>query len=328
MRRFMLPSTLFGTILAILLQAGGAQAQATRTWVSGVGDDANPCTRTAPCKNFAGAMSKTAAGGIINCLDSGGFGAVTINKSITIDCSHVFAGILAPGTNGVNITAAATDIVILRGIAIEGVGTGLVGISAATGTTVHVENCRIFGFRGGAALGISYTAPTGITGELYVSDTVIRDNGNAAANGGISMRVAGTGKALGVLKRVQLKNNSSGLRVDGTGGTTGSGFLRLSIHDSEAIGNTNNGITGVTPSTGAGLSLLVHNTVSAGNGGTGIVADGANAFVEFTASIITNNNVGVAVANGGRLLSAKNNVVFANITSNGTPVAETLSVAD
>ena len=61
-----------------------AHAQATRTWVSGVGDDANPCSRTAPCKTFAGAISKTAAGGEINVLDPGGFGAVTITKSITI----------------------------------------------------------------------------------------------------------------------------------------------------------------------------------------------------------------------------------------------------
>src|SRR6266566_2251021 len=109
--------------------ASMAQAQATRTWVSGVGDDVNPCSRTAPCKTFAGAISKTAAGGIINCLDPGGFGAVTIGKSLTIDCSATFAGVLAAGTNGININAASTDIVRLRGLSIEGVGTGLIGVS-------------------------------------------------------------------------------------------------------------------------------------------------------------------------------------------------------
>src|SRR5712691_3114554 len=72
-----------------------AQAQATRTWVSGVGDDANPCSRTAPCKTFAGAISKTAACGEISVLDPGGFGAVTITKSITIDGDGTLAGILA-----------------------------------------------------------------------------------------------------------------------------------------------------------------------------------------------------------------------------------------
>src|SRR6201991_3337060 len=83
-----------------------AHAQATRTWVSGVGDDANPCSRTAPCKTFAGAISKTAAGGEINCLDPGGFGTVTITKSMTIDCSATLGSILASGTNGVNINDA------------------------------------------------------------------------------------------------------------------------------------------------------------------------------------------------------------------------------
>src|SRR5580765_6457297 len=104
--------------------AAPASAQATRTWVSGVGDDVNPCSRTAPCKTFAGAISKTAAGGIINCIDPGGFGAVTINKSITIDCSNTMAGVLASGTNGINVnTGLTTDIVRLVGLDIEGVGT-------------------------------------------------------------------------------------------------------------------------------------------------------------------------------------------------------------
>src|SRR4029453_9246958 len=86
--------TLVATSLACLLQGAPAHAQAFRTWVSGVGDDANPCSRTAPCKTFAGAISKTALNGEINCLDPGGFGAVTITKSITIDCREIFASIL------------------------------------------------------------------------------------------------------------------------------------------------------------------------------------------------------------------------------------------
>src|SRR5215510_16077775 len=90
-----------------------AHAQATRTWVSGLGDDVNPCSRTAPCKTFAGAISKTAAGGIINCIDPGGFGTVTITKSLTIDCEGTFGGILAAGTTGINVNAA-NIVVILR----------------------------------------------------------------------------------------------------------------------------------------------------------------------------------------------------------------------
>src|SRR3954465_4614303 len=89
-----------------------ASAQATRTWVSGVGDDANPCSRTAPCKTFAGAISKTAVNGEINCLDPGGFGAVTITKGITLDCHEVFASILVSGTNGIIINAAGAVVTI------------------------------------------------------------------------------------------------------------------------------------------------------------------------------------------------------------------------
>src|SRR2546430_17270331 len=88
-------------VLFTLVFASFAQAQATRTWVSGVGDDANPCSRTAPCKTFAGSISKTAVNGVINCLDPGGFGAVTITKSITIDCHEIYARVLHAGTQGV-----------------------------------------------------------------------------------------------------------------------------------------------------------------------------------------------------------------------------------
>src|SRR3954470_15467436 len=98
---------------------------ATRTWVSGVGDDANPCSRTAPCKTFAGAISKTAAGGEIDVIDPGGFGTVTITKSITIDGQGTMASILASATNGINVNAGAGDTVILRNLSINGAGTTL-----------------------------------------------------------------------------------------------------------------------------------------------------------------------------------------------------------
>jgi len=112
-------ASLLGFALLLIMSAGSAQAQATRTWVSGVGDDVNPCSRTAPCKTFAGAISKTAIGGLINCIDPGGFGAVTITKSITIDCQNTQAGVLASGTNGINVNGAGI-VVNLRGLSIEG----------------------------------------------------------------------------------------------------------------------------------------------------------------------------------------------------------------
>src|ERR1700749_2920453 len=112
-------SIALGVIVCALLFAQGAHAQATRTWVSGVGDDVNPCSRTAPCKTFAGTISKTAANGEIDCLDNGGFGAVTITKSIMIDCTAAQAGITNPGTVAVNINAGAGNV-ILRHLNIDG----------------------------------------------------------------------------------------------------------------------------------------------------------------------------------------------------------------
>src|SRR5450631_1018967 len=115
-------------LMAGVLTPRAAQAQATRTWVSGVGDDANPCSRTAPCKTFQGSISKTAAGGEINVLDPGGFGAVTITKAITISSVGFEAGVLVSGTNGIIVNAGVNDVVILRGLDFEGLGTGLSGV--------------------------------------------------------------------------------------------------------------------------------------------------------------------------------------------------------
>src|ERR1700712_2279601 len=96
--------SIFGALLAILLYAAPAQAQATRTWVSGLGDDANPCSRTAPCKTFPGAYSRTAVGGEIDVIDPGGFGTISISHSLTIDGGGgIMASILGSSTTGVNI---------------------------------------------------------------------------------------------------------------------------------------------------------------------------------------------------------------------------------
>src|SRR5215212_9301813 len=131
-KKIILSLAALGTLCAPALLATSAHAQATRTWVSGVGDDANPCSRTAPCKTFSGAISKTAVNGEINCLDPAGFGQVTITKSITIDCRFTHGGILSASTNGVNIAfnnfLSANETrksVRLRGLAIQGADTGL-----------------------------------------------------------------------------------------------------------------------------------------------------------------------------------------------------------
>src|SRR5437879_2834727 len=127
-------------------------AQATRTWVSGVGDDANPCSRTAPCKTFAGAISKTAAGGEINVLDPGGFGAVTITKSITIKANGELAGVLVSGTNGIVVAAGANDRVTLVGLDIDGLGNSLCGVDVLSAGEVNVVNDEIYEFTDGVCV--------------------------------------------------------------------------------------------------------------------------------------------------------------------------------
>src|SRR5215470_13851746 len=143
----------------ILLAAALSFGQASRTWVSGVGDDANPCSRTAPCKTFAGAISKTALGGEIDALDPGGFGALTIGKSITLDGGGgQVASVLVAGTNALVVAAGATDVVILRNLRLNGLlgngsnsgNAGINGIRFLSGATLLIENCNIFGFNNDA----------------------------------------------------------------------------------------------------------------------------------------------------------------------------------
>src|SRR6516162_4187900 len=153
MRKVVLPLSIPLTLLVICLLSSAALAQASRTWVSGVGSDANPCSRTAPCRTFAGAISKTAPGGEIDALDPGGFGALNITKALTIDGGGgQVASVVVSGTNGIIVSAGPTDVVTLRNLRINGVvsaaGGGIDGIHYASGGDLHVENCYIFCFTG------------------------------------------------------------------------------------------------------------------------------------------------------------------------------------
>src|ERR1700710_1591569 len=135
MRRIALLALVAG--LVPFMASAPASAQATRTWVSGVGDDVNPCSRTAPCKTFAGAISKTAAGGEINCLDPAGYGGVTITKSLVIDCHFTEGGALAGG-NGIVVNALSTDVVVLRGLDIFGVNPPSNGVHILAAAAVPI----------------------------------------------------------------------------------------------------------------------------------------------------------------------------------------------
>jgi hypothetical protein len=180
-------------VLVALVLPSSAFGQATRTWVSGVGDDANPCSRTAPCKTFAGAISKTAAGGEINIIDPGGFGGVTITKSISIRARGGTGGALVSGTNAIVINAAATDKVTIDGLDINGIGTGaqtsLTGIKVLSAAKVNILNNDIYRFRAGVAI-----VPTSATTRVVLRNNQIHDNGlgviNAPGNASVSSTVA------------------------------------------------------------------------------------------------------------------------------------------
>ncbi len=303
----------FSTAVLVIGFSAAAHAQATRTWVSGVGDDANPCSRTAPCKTFAGAISKTAVGGEINVLDPGGFGAVTITKSITISSECSEAGVLVSGTNGIVVAVPnATDLVVLRGLDIEGLGTGLNGISITTGGSVSVEKCTINHF---TQSGINF-APTVTGSKLHVTGgTIIRNNnaGNISFAGVLVRPTGGAGINVDI-NGVQFENNANGVFADGTGG---GGVMNVNVRDSMVASSSNVGI--VASTNGPAISVIVDHTTVVYSVNTGIASNGANTTVRIGSSTVSGNVTGVAALGGSTMQSFKNNQIASNLTD-GTPI--------
>lgn len=303
---------LFAGLIAF---ATPASAQATRTWVSGVGDDVNPCSRTAPCKTFAGAISKTAAGGEINCIDQGAYGAVTITKSISIICEGVTAGVLHSATNGIIINAAATDVVFLKGLDING-GTpsaaGLNGVRFLNGASLTIQDCVIRNSLAGN--GIAFQ-PSGAA-RLVVIDSTISNNGTASAGGGVLIQPTGTGSARVEIRDTRIVNNvNQAVRFDTTG-NTGPGN-RLTITDSDLSGNLL-GLVVVTPAATTTAIAVVVDSMIAHNTNTGILANGASAQVRVRGTTIMDNGAGGAgqgglfTGSGANIVSYGGNIVFAN----------------
>jgi hypothetical protein len=238
---------------ASIALAAPADAQATRTWVSGVGDDVNPCSRTAPCKTFAGAISKTAAGGEISVLDPAGYGAVTITKSISIVAAGAEGSILAGSVNGITVNTGPNDAVYLKGLMIEGAGTGLNGIRLVGGGSLTIDDCVIRGFQAGNGIDIQAS----FNARVFVSDTLVARN-----TGGISVGLnpaplppgASQPTVSVMLDRTQLVQNAgAGVKV-----SAGS----LSVSNSTVFGNG----SGLSAS-GGGQIISFGNNAIAGNGG-------------------------------------------------------------
>ncbi|HUR99617.1 MAG TPA: hypothetical protein VMZ26_16245 [Pyrinomonadaceae bacterium] len=290
-----LKSTLkiFTFFVFVFAAASMTQAQATRTWVSGVGDDVNPCSRTAPCKTFAGAISKTAMNGEINCLDPAGYGSITVTKSITIDCEDTQGSILAAGVNGVivNITNAADPkkAFKIRGISINGAGTGINGIRILAANTVHVDEVVIDGM---TQHGVSIETTTGAP-KVFIQDTHIR----SVSGNGVNSFVIGGGVKLDI-SNSQLGATATGLSLSNNTAAT--------ISHSVVAGNT----TGIVASNAS--AAVFDCTIS--NNTTGISAlSGGN--VRVMSTMITSNGTGVSLG-GGSVVSHISNVLAGN-TSDG-----------
>lgn len=291
-------SAIFLTLLAV-----PANAQTTRTWISGVGDDANPCSRTAPCKTFAGAISKTAPSGEINCLDPGGFGAVTITKAITLKCDPMSnGGVLVAGTNGIVVVAGTSDNVVLEGLDFEGLaptsGPGLSGVLISQAASVHIINCVIRNF---SVAGVNI-APSSSGVSVDVIDTVIENSAE-----GIFVKPTGGATVRGTVDRTRLLSNSGdGMFLNGNGG---GGSIKMAVRDSEAANNGANGFGVFSNSVVAQLQI---DSSTANNNGTGIAATGGGATARFTRSTVFANGTGANGSSGGSVLSYQTNSVDGN----------------
>jgi len=298
---------LFKTLTAtvfVLAFAATASAQATRTWVSGVGDDANPCSRTAPCKTFAGAISKTAAGGEISVLDPGGFGAVTITKSITINGEGTLAGILSSGTTGIIVNALSTDKIYLRYLTINGGGSGLNGIRVMSASNVTVDHCAIYNM--GAAItnnGIIVQNTTGTT-ELLVTDSLIRNVGG--------MGIIGTSTAPGaaniVVERSNITDNiASGVNCDQN--------AKIVISDTNISHNASAGVYAEKTT----CEIFVYNSTLAKNAHGVFAGDGGGGTVRLYGTTITGNTTnGIFIQAPAVVSTHTNNAIISNAGTQAT----------
>lgn len=275
-----------------------ANAQ-TRTWVSGTGSDANPCSRTAPCQTFAGAFSKTATNGEISALDPGGFGTINITKSITINGDGTLAGILAAGTTGVivNITTnLATDKVVIRNVSINGAGTGTDGIRIIDGQEVIVDSVTIGGF---TDAGVDIT-------QSQTSNVFFRNVRISKAAFGIRS-TSTSGVVSGVFENVAIDGMTShGIEVLSN--------AALVLRNVETARCTLSGVR----SSGASVNLAAENSVSSGNN-IGYEATAGNLRIANCGMFFNNTNCTNSVLSAGNNRSAGN-----AITNNPTPGGMTI----
>jgi IPT/TIG domain len=282
----------------------------TRTWVSGLGSDSNPCSLTAPCLTFAAALALSAAGGEIDVLDPGDFGPVTITKSISIDGGGgQVASILGSGTSGITISAASTDVIILRNLRFNGLlnagSPGLSGVSITSAARVVIENCNIFGF---ATAGI-YITPSSGSIQVKLQDVTLNDN-----HRGIWSQPSGGATVNATFERMHSdQNTGGGILIDGTNG----GASTVSIANSSAIANGGNGVNAQSGASG-NVAVDISGMNVANNNANGIQvsqASGGAAVVTVGDSTLSYNGSAWSIVGGATLLDFRNNQVTGPIGS-------------
>ena len=317
MRKIVRSAFALGALLVPALPAAPALAQ-PKTYVSNTGNDFNSCVIVgAACATFAGALAKTNPGGEITVLNIGEYGPVVINKSINITNDGAGeASILAPASGvGIDINAGVGDIISLRGLVIDGQGVGNIGIFIEQASAVHIQNCVIRNFEQDSAHGLFASSSHNM--KLFVSDTLIFNNGRGVASGGIVIVPLGTATAGAVLDRVRLENNVIGLRVAG-GSSTGNGAHAV-LRDSVVSGNASHGISATSSLGQAPALIAVERTSSVNNAGTGIIAVGPHAVVLLHDNTVARNGVGISATATGQLISYGNNKVNNNLGADGVP---------
>ncbi|HEY1707666.1 MAG TPA: hypothetical protein VGG10_05335 [Rhizomicrobium sp.] len=299
MRRITATLALLAAILPMLL-ASPASAQATRTWISGTGADTNPCSRTAPCKTFAGAIALTAAGGEIDTLDPGGFGAVTVTKAMTLADEGVGeAGILVAGTNGitVNCTTDPNCVVVIRGLVIDGGPIGsnsLNGIRFVAGRSLVIENCTIRNFTGGSpnGYGVQFNPSAAQITNLIIKNSSFVTNGpQGGLGGGIFVQPSGAGTVKVDITNVVASNNGGGFGADSSY-MTAPGSIQVSISDSSFQSNENGGIALISGASNVPVIGDINHAIVTSNN-VGLNGKGSAVTFRIGNSTIANNATGI-----------------------------------
>jgi hypothetical protein len=287
-------------LLFVALCACATFGQAQRTFVSGSGSDSNPCSRTAPCRTFDQAISQTNAGGEVTVLDSAGYGAFTINKSISvISPPGVYAGISVFSGTGITVNAGSTDIVTVRGLSLNNQGGGG-GVSCNAVGTLRVESCVVRGFT--QSTGIDFAGGS----SVVVKDTVISD-----CYTGLSV-TAQMGASLHATLEHLTVARSINVAID----VFSSGSTQATIRDSDLSGN-HIGVEVEASGARAAARLDVERCLITG-GATGVIAGFSSASVSISNCVITRNTNGFATISGGTMYTRGNNTIFGNNSSQGS----------